>query len=283
MSEVEKRSFFDSLNPKSALLVGIVAGILVLGTIGFIVLGAVLLKGDKENTNTSNVVLDNTLINNTDNTDDVVVNVTKSDKPKVELFIMSYCPYGLQMQKAYLPVMELLSKKADMDIKWVNYIMHDKKEIDENDRQYCIQKEQNDKYVAYAKCFTASANGDYSSCLKTAKIDENKMNACVKTTDKQFKTSEKYKDKSTWLSGYYPLYLIYDSLNTKYKVQGSPTLVINGTQVQANRTPEAVKKAICSAFKNAPSECSQTLSSSAAVAGFGAGTGADTVGADCGS
>jgi hypothetical protein len=31
--------------------------------------------------------------------------------------------------------------------------MHDKKEIDENNKQYCIQKEQNDKYSDYLKCF----------------------------------------------------------------------------------------------------------------------------------
>lgn len=55
---------------------------------------------------------------------------------------MSYCPYGLQAEKMFLPVYDLLKNKAEMGIYFVNYIMHDKKEIDENLREYCIQKEQ---------------------------------------------------------------------------------------------------------------------------------------------
>ena len=83
----------------------------------------------------------------------------KSAKPDVKVFVMSYCPYGLQAQKIYLPVYNLLKNKAIMGIYFVNYAMHGKKEIDENLRQYCIQKEQPDKYAAYLGCFTTSAIG----------------------------------------------------------------------------------------------------------------------------
>jgi len=71
--------------------------------------------------------------------------LTKSDKPDVKLFVMSYCPYGLQAEKMYLPVYNLLKDKTNMGIYFVNYAMHGKKELDENLRQYCIQKDQNDK------------------------------------------------------------------------------------------------------------------------------------------
>ena len=40
--------------------------------------------------------------------------VEKTDKPKAKAFIMSYCPYGLQMLKSYVPVLELLGSKADL-------------------------------------------------------------------------------------------------------------------------------------------------------------------------
>ena len=72
----------------------------------------------------------------------------KRDRPDVKLFVMSYCPYGLQMEKAYLPVYNLLKDKAEMGVYFVDYIMHEKKEIDEHLRQYCIQKEQKEKYYA---------------------------------------------------------------------------------------------------------------------------------------
>lgn len=42
---MENKSFIDSLTPKSAFLTGVVVTILVLGTVGFIVLGSCLLSG----------------------------------------------------------------------------------------------------------------------------------------------------------------------------------------------------------------------------------------------
>ena len=40
----------------------------------------------------------------------------KSDKPVVEAFIFSYCPYGLQFEKALFPAYDLLKDKADFKI-----------------------------------------------------------------------------------------------------------------------------------------------------------------------
>jgi hypothetical protein len=43
----ERKSFFESLEPKSAMLVGLVAGFMGLCTIGFFILGGIMLKGDR--------------------------------------------------------------------------------------------------------------------------------------------------------------------------------------------------------------------------------------------
>jgi hypothetical protein len=40
--------------------------------------------------------------------------VPKTDKPVVELFVMAFCPYGVQAEKAMAPVVDLLGKKADI-------------------------------------------------------------------------------------------------------------------------------------------------------------------------
>lgn len=45
MESEEKKSFFELLDSKSALLVGLVGGLLTIGTIGFLVLGIAVLKG----------------------------------------------------------------------------------------------------------------------------------------------------------------------------------------------------------------------------------------------
>jgi len=213
------------------------------------------------------------------------VEVAKSDKPSVKVFVMSYCPYGLQAQKMFLPVYDLLKDKADMSINFVNYIMHGKKEIDENLRQYCIQKEQGDKFAAYLKCFTsgtptaADGTADFAKCLSSTGVNQGKLTACAAATDKEFGVSASFDDKSTWLSGSYPKFDVDGALNTKYNVQGSPTVVINDQDVSESltaRSPEALKQLICSAFNTQPEECKTALPAEQPSTGFGTAVAAST-------
>ncbi len=205
-----------------------------------------------------------------------VVEVQKSDKPIVEVFVMSYCPYGLQMQKALLPVMKLLGSKADIETKFVSYIMHDLPEIQENTVQYCIQKEQAEKYFDYLNCFVIE--GDSEACLASAGVNMETFGNCVAVADAEFGITAAYEDKASWLKDSlgeprYPIYPVDLALNQQYGVQGSPAFIINGTVVNAGRSPEAVKLAICDAFTEAPAECSEVLSSTQAAPSFGSGAG----------
>jgi hypothetical protein len=77
----------------------------------------------------------------------------KADKPKVDLYVMSYCPYGTQAEKPFLEVMKIFKDTADIDIKFVQYTMHGEKEGKENTRQYCIKTTQKDKFNDYLACF----------------------------------------------------------------------------------------------------------------------------------
>lgn len=203
----------------------------------------------------------------------------KKEKPDVKLFIMSYCPYGLQMQKVFLPVYNLLKDKADMGIYFVNYIMHQKQELDENLRQFCLEKDQKDKYFTYLDCFTKG--GKSADCLTQAKVDQAKMNSCVSETDQQYDVTKNFNDKTTWLGGSYPPFNVQKDLNDKYQVQGSPTILINEVAVEVERSPEKLKEAICNAFISPPSECQQKLSETAASTGFGSASGDTGSGGGC--
>jgi hypothetical protein len=202
--------------------------------------------------------------------------IEKRDRPDVKLFVMSYCPYGLQMEKAYLPVYNLLKDKAEMGVYFVDYIMHEKKEIDENLRQYCIQKDQREKYSNYLGCFVK--DGDFEKCLFETGVDKDKMNSCISQTDQTFKITQSYNDKSTWLNGNFPKFDIYADLNEKYGVQGSPTVVINDVVANVERSPEKFKEAVCQAFNTPPAECSQKLPEEATSPGFGLNTGSSSSG-----
>lgn len=210
----------------------------------------------------------------------IPINITKSDKPKVELFVMANCPYGLQMEKALIPAYNLLKNKADIDIRFVSYAMHGKEEVEENTKQYCAQEQDKDKYFSYLDCYASTQNS--ASCLKQAGLNEKSLTSCIDKSNKQFGIMDKYNDQTTWLSGRYPIYPIHQDLNDKYGVQGSPTLVINGTQVEAGRTPNALKDVICSSFTNPPAECGQTLALASPQPGFGTGLTQDTAVGGCG-
>ncbi len=178
-----------------------------------------------------------------------ILKCNKSDKPTVELFVMSYCPYWTQAEKWILPVIKLLKNKIDFKIKFVNYCMHWKKEIDENTLQYCIQEKEPKKYLWYLECFLWKEDNS-ENCKKKLWINKNIIEKCIKNASEKFNITKNF-----------PKYDIYDKENKKYWVQGSPTLVINGIKVSPKwRSPKAYLEIICSAFKNPPKECKKELS-----------------------
>ena len=206
-----------------------------------------------------------------------VSGVVKSDNPEVELFVMSYCPFGTQAEKGIIPAVNLLGDKIDFKIRFVYYAMHGDTEINEQLKQYCIQEEQEDKFLDYLSCFLA--DGDSESCLSEVGVDELKLASCVEKADEQFGITAKFNDQSTWLSGRYPLFDVDKELNDEYGIGGSPTLVINGKTTDSSRNPRAYLSTICAAFNDAPEECSEQLSSQTPSSGFGYSAG----GADAGS
>ncbi|MCX6796016.1 MAG: thioredoxin domain-containing protein [Candidatus Falkowbacteria bacterium] len=193
--------------------------------------------------------------------------VTKADKAKVELFVMSYCPYGTQIEKGILPVVAALGSKVDFELKFCDYAMHGEKELKENLTQTCIEKNEPQKFAAYLTCFLEA--DDSAGCLVKAKINKSKLDTCVSSTDKQYKVMEGFNDKSTWVGGNYPKFDVFKADNEKYGVGGSPTLVINGKQVSSGRDPKSLLATVCAGFNTQPEECKQVLSSETPSAGFG--------------
>lgn len=194
----------------------------------------------------------------------------KSAKPEVKLFVMSYCPYGTQMEKGILPVVNLLKDKIKFTLEFCDYAMHGDKELTENMVQYCLQKDQNTKLNSYLDCFLAGGTSD--SCITKAGADAAKVKSCVAATDKQYAVMAQKEKK-----GSYPAFAVNQAENTKYNVGGSPTLIINDEEISANRDPQSILDTICSAFDKKPKECDQKLSTATPAAGFGTGT--DTSGA----
>jgi hypothetical protein len=210
--------------------------------------------------------------------------IPKSDKPTVELFVMSYCPYGTQMEKGVLPVVSKLGTTIDYSLRFVDYVMHGDKEIGENLRQYCIQKNQPAKLSTYLACFLKKGEGTADTCLASAGIASAGIKACMNQMDAKFSINKDAKDKNTWSNGQFPRFNVDKESNEKYGVQGSPTLVINGVVADAGRDSSSILERICSAFNNPPKECEAKLSATAPAPGFGEGAApANSAEASCGN
>lgn len=201
--------------------------------------------------------------------------VPKTDKPVAEAFVFSYCPYGLQFEKALLPVYKILKNKADIRIVFIG-AMHGQYEETESLRQVCIQKlYSKDKLFDYLEKFMGETkigdcNGNEAcsqpyvdAILAQLSIDKTKVASCMSTDGKTLYQQDQARAQQLGISG-------------------SPGFVVNGVQVSVARSPSAVKDAICSAFNTAPSECSQTVSAEQASPSFGYTASSSASAASCG-
>ncbi len=208
------------------------------------------------------------------------VTMQKSDVPDVQLFIMSFCPYGLQAVDAFKPAIQLVEDKINFDLAYVIYSnyasnygqswdaycydeeekycsMHGINELKEDVRQMCIQKYQEDKLWNYMDLLVA----DYSLGKVSANNIESMWKTYAQTAGVDVALVEKcYNEEAE------ELLEEQVALGAVYGVQGSPTAIINDTKYSGARTADAFKTNICSAFNTAPSVCSDVLDSTTTAA-----------------
>jgi len=195
--------------------------------------------------------------------------IPKADKPKVDVYVMSHCPYGTQIEKGLLPVVNLLKDKADIQVKFVNYTLHGEEETNEQINQYCIQQKYPTQFYDYLGCFLEDSNSD--RCVTKYGFDASVLDACITETDTTY-----------GLTANQPQFAIYDTENQTYGVQGSPTTVINGIKINnMPRSSQGILDRICSTFTTPPTECNTVLSSDTPAPGFGYDGTGSTSNANC--
>lgn len=199
---------------------------------------------------------------------------SKLDIPQVQLFVMSFCPYGNQAEELMMPVIELLKDKANIELHYVIYSnyrdggpnycldkenkycsMHGIQELNQDVREFCVQKYQKDKFWSFVKeinknCSAKDVDSCWENIAKKVGLNTQQIKTCQKDEALRILAQEV-------------------KLNEKYGIEGSPQLVINEAEYQGSRSSEAYKQAICSAFNSQPKECSETLSNEGGSASGG--------------
>ncbi|HOU75780.1 MAG TPA: hypothetical protein PK957_01495 [Candidatus Dojkabacteria bacterium] len=220
--------------------------------------------------------------------------IPKSDKPTVQLFTMSYCPYGNIAEEFVQPVYEILGDKIAFEPRYIvsrdeilnleefvstygeeyrdqysNYVTnvnssclnkdnslicskHGFQELNQDIREICVWKYQNDKFWDFV--MTANTSCDYSNVdtcwegvANSTGVNVDSVKDCYNKEFDQIVDDE-------------------IALMTKLSVTGSPTIYINGVLYNGDRSPEAFKNTLCSAFNEAPDACNTQLEDSASTA-----------------
>ncbi len=184
--------------------------------------------------------------------------IPKTQKPIVELFVMSLCPYGVKAEKEILPIIKDFGGKIDFKIKFIVNVrgdsidqvssLHGIDEVKENLRQAAIMRDYPDKFSSYIdkisekscviSCGEIKLEDYWQKAAKDLGIDTNKIGSFVggKESIDLLKHNE------------------IDA--KKYNVSASPTLVINGVKSSAiSAGAEAIQQAICLAFTDLPDQC----------------------------
>ncbi len=192
-------------------------------------------------------------------------NIVKTDRPEIDLYVMSFCPYGNQAEEVLIPAAELLDNKADIELHYVIYSnyggggpnfcldeeaqycsMHGIQELNQGIRELCVQKYQPEKLWDFVKII--NQNCDYQNADSCWENFAREVGVNLQTV------------KNCQANEALDLLAEEVNLNKEYEITGSPQLIINGQEYQIARAPESYKQAICSAFNSPPEECSQVLS-----------------------
>ena len=196
-----------------------------------------------------------------DKKDTAAKDIPKSDKPEVDLYVMSFCPYGNKAEDTLKSAYGLLKDKVNFNFHYIvntsgNDIqsLHGPKEVAEDQREACVLKNYGkDKWMDFVSYVNANCGSD-GSCweagTKNLGVDSAKIGACVNSEGLALMKTDGQASDTAGASG-------------------SPTMTINGVETQAvyqYGNSEAYKQAICSAFNTPPSECSETLNSATATA-----------------
>jgi len=121
--------------------------------------------------------------------------VSRIGKPTVELFVMSYCPYGVQTEEQLIPIMKAFGDNIDFRLQFIAeekaasstqditpfVSLHGYPEVAENIRQLLITQEYPDRYLDYILCRGKKLDKSWEDCAQKLGIDVEKIQALFDT------------------------------------------------------------------------------------------------------
>jgi glutaredoxin len=187
------------------------------------------------------------------------------NRPQIDFFVMSYCPYGNQAEEGLAPVYELLKDYADFNPRYIYYSgyggggssycidsddlycsMHGVQEANQNIRELCVKDEYGTQaWFDFALKMNSECNsGNADTCWQAVASDLGYDTSIIESCEAEKNIEYAAQDLE---------------LASVFGARGSPSVYIDGETYSGGRTPADYLSAICSKFDDAPDACNTEL------------------------
>lgn len=123
--------------------------------------------------------------------------IARMGKPTLELFVMSYCPFGVQAEEKVIPIVKKFGDAIDFKLQFIAEekkesstqnitpftSLHGYPEVAENIRQLLIAQEYPDRYLDYILCRGKKLDKSWEDCAQKLGIDVAKIQALFDTAE----------------------------------------------------------------------------------------------------
>jgi len=185
--------------------------------------------------------------------------VASADAVKVEFYVMSQCPYGVQVENTVIPALKQLGNAVDFKLDYivtetapgVFKSLHGQPEVDGNIVQLCAIKHYPNNYFDFLDCQNKAPRqipGNWEECAKASKFDLNKIKTCKDGEEGKALLSASAKRA------------------TAAQAKGSPTIKMNGQPYKGGRKTNDFMRAFCGEMKGTKPEACNNIPEPAKVA-----------------
>lgn len=157
--------------------------------------------------------------------------VARMGKPTLELFVMSYCPYGVQAEERIIPIVKAFGDKIDFRLQFIAQekkvasagditpfvSLHGYPEVAENIRQLLIAQEYPDRYLDYIWCRGKKLNKSWENCAEKLGIDVDRIQMLFNAPEAEQLFRENIKRAAV------------------LGIKASPTILVDGHKFLANQ------------------------------------------------
>jgi hypothetical protein len=172
------------------------------------------------------------------------------DAVHVEMFVMSQCPYGVEVEQAITPIAKKLGSQLDVDIEFIGQgaagslsSMHGPAEVTGDLAQVCAKELAKDRLLDFVACQNETVrqvDSNWRQCAEANGIPVEGLEACINGDQGQ--------------------QLLGASFATAVErgATGSPTIFVNGKKYEGGRKGKDFLKAACAELGEAgPQACKE--------------------------